>query len=149
MFAVIIRKLIQKLVFQDILRSLGKTILVKILVKKTVSQIDKDTRVSAQKIQDELNNQVRKWGIDVQKVDLSTAKILKHPDSGSTTAVGSILKGLGVARDKEYLTPQDVVRASHGLSDQNCPLSSTAKSSKQNENIMECITPSQAEKGTL
>ena len=123
--------------------------MVKILVKKTVSQIDKDTRVSAQKIQDELNNQVRKWGIDVQKVDLSTAKILKHPDSGSTTAVGSILKGLGVARDKEYLTPQDVVRASHGLSDQNCPLSSTAKSSKESENTMECITPSQAEKGII
>ena len=105
--------------------------------------------MSAQKIQDELNNQVRKWGIDVQKVDLSTAKILKHPDSGSTTAVGSILKGLGVGRDKEYLTPQDVVRASHGLSDQNCHSSSVAKQSEEDGNMMDCITPSQAEKGIV
>ena len=119
----------------------------KILVKKTVSQIDKDTRVSAQKIQDELNNQVRKWGIDVQKVDLSTAKILKYPDAGSTTAVGSILKGLGVMRDKEYLTTEDVVRESHGLSDKNCSLSSAGKPSGENENNMEFITPSEAEKG--
>ena len=47
----------------------------------------------------------------------------------------------------EYLTPQDVVRESHGLSDQNCSLASTAKTFGENENMMDCITPSQAEKG--
>ena len=138
---------------QEILRSLGKTILVKILVKKTVSQLGKDTRNSSQKIQDELNNQVRKWGIDIRKVELSTAKILKHPDSGSTTAVGSILKGLGVKRDKEYLTPQDVVRASHGLSDKTCSSKavpkSTTKQSKNNGISTDNVTSHEEETGKL
>ena len=80
---------------QDILRSLSKTLLIKILVKKTVSQLEKERRRPAAEIQDELNLQVRKWGIDVQKVELSEPKVLKQPESGSnnTPAVGSILKG--------------------------------------------------------
>ena len=138
-------------IFQEILRSLGKTILVKILVKKTVSQLGKDTRNSSQKIQDELNNQVRKWGIDIRKVELSTAKILKHPDAGSTTAVGSILKGLGVKRNEEYLTSQDVVRASHGLSDKNCSSKAVSKSttrqSKDNGNSNDHVTSHEEENG--
>jgi hypothetical protein len=44
---------------QDILRSLGKTVLVKILVKKTVQQLDRDKRIPAGEIQDELNDQVK------------------------------------------------------------------------------------------
>ena len=100
-----------------------------------------------------MNNQVRKWGIDVQKVELSTAKILKHPDSGSTTAVGSILKGLGVKRDKEYLTPQDVVRASHGLSDKNCSSKAVPKSNmkqfKDNGNACGDVPSSEEEKGNV
>ena len=47
----------------------------------------------------------------------------------------------------EYLTPQDVVRESHGLSGQNCSLASNAKTLGENDNMMDCITPSQAEKG--
>ena len=80
---------------QDILRSLSKTILIKILVKKTVSQLEKERRRQEEDIQNELNLQVRKWGLDVQKVELSEPKVLKQPESGSNnaTAVGSILKG--------------------------------------------------------
>ena len=80
---------------QDILRSLSKTILIKILVKKTVSQLEKERRRREEEIQNELNSQVRKWGLDVQKVELSDPKVLKQPESGSnnTPAVGSILKG--------------------------------------------------------
>ena len=111
-------------ILQEILRSLGKTILVKILVKKRTAQLEKDTREAGRKIQDELNDQVRKWGIDVQKVELSSVKIMKPPESGSTTAVGSILRGLGVKRDEKYLTQQDVVRASHGSFDQKGSLMS-------------------------
>jgi hypothetical protein len=37
---------------------LGKTVLVKILVKKTVQQLDRDKRRPAGEIQDELNDQV-------------------------------------------------------------------------------------------
>ena len=60
-------------------------------------------------------HQVRKWGIDVHKVELSEPKILKQPDNGGTTAMGSILKGLGVKGDPKYPTPEEFVRASHGL----------------------------------
>ena len=111
------------------------------MVKKTVAQLEKDNRNTGQKIQDDLNDQVRKWGIDVQKVELSTVKILKYPENGSTTAVGSILKGLGVKRDEEYQTQTDVLRASHGLSEP--PRKKTE--SEDNENGF--ITPSEAEKG--
>lgn len=37
---------------------MGKTVLVKILVKKTVQQLDRDKRRPAGEIQDELNDQV-------------------------------------------------------------------------------------------
>ena len=40
-------------------RSLGKTLVVKVCVKKTVSQLEKDKRTPAQAIQDDLNDQVR------------------------------------------------------------------------------------------
>ena len=104
---------------QDILRSLSKTLLIKILVKKTVSQLEKERRRPAAEIQDELNLQVRKWGIDVQKVELSEPKVLKQPESGSNTAVGSILKGLGMKSDPKYPTPEEFVRVSHGIEDEN------------------------------
>ena len=103
---------------QDILRSLGKTLLVKILVKKTVHQLDRDKRTPASEILDEINNQVRKWGINVHSVTLSETKILKQPESGSNTAVGSILKGLGMKDDPKYPTPAEFVRATHGFAEQ-------------------------------
>ena len=111
------------------------------MVKKTVAQLEKDNRNAGQKIQDDLNDQVRKWGIDVQKVDLSTVKILKYPENGSTTAVGSILKGLGVKRDEEYINQKDVLRASHGLSE------SSWKKTELEDSENGFITPSEAEKG--
>ncbi len=43
---------------QDILRSLGKTLLVKILVKKGVTQLEKDKRTPESEILDEINDQV-------------------------------------------------------------------------------------------
>ena len=43
---------------QDILRSLGKTLVVKVCVKRTVTQLEKDRRTPAQAIQDDLNDQV-------------------------------------------------------------------------------------------
>ena len=100
---------------QDILRSLSKTLMIKILVKKSVRQIEKERRRPATEIQDEINLQVRKWGIDVQKVELSEPKILKQSENGGNSAVGSILKGLGMKKDPEYPTPQEFVRLTHGL----------------------------------
>ncbi|XP_040575352.1 stomatin-like protein 1 [Lepeophtheirus salmonis] len=100
---------------QEILRSLGKTLLIKTLVKKTVQQLERDKRIPAGEIQDDVNDQVRKWGIDIQAVTLSEPKILKSPDNGSSTAMGSILKGLGMKGESKYPTPEEFVRASHGL----------------------------------
>lgn len=100
---------------QDILRSLGKTLLVKILVKKTVVQLEKDKRTPESEILDEINDQVRKWGINIQNVALSAPKVLKQAESGSNSAVGSILKGLGMKDEPKYPTPSEFVRASHGL----------------------------------
>ena len=132
----------------------------KILVKKRTAQLEKDTREAGRKIQDELNDQVRKWGIDVQKVELSTVKIMKPPESGSTTAVGSILRGLGVKRDEKYLTQQDVVRASHGSFDQKGSLmhqgsfdskpfstSITKQPSLDSEASLDCTKSSETESG--
>jgi len=100
---------------QDILRSLSKTLMIKILVKKSVSQIEKDRFRPATEIQGEINLQVRQWGIDIQKVELSEPKILKQSDNGGNSAVGSILKSLGMKKDPEYPTVQEFVRVSHGL----------------------------------
>ncbi|QQP35422.1 Stomatinlike protein 1like, partial [Caligus rogercresseyi] len=74
-----------------------------------------DKRIPAGEIQDEVNDQVRKWGIDIQAVSLSEPKILKAPDNGSTSAMGSILKGLGMKGESKYPTPEEFVRTSHGL----------------------------------
>ena len=100
---------------QDILRSLSKTLMIKILVKKSVSQIEKDRYRPATEIQGEINLQVRQWGIDIQKVELSEPKILKQSDNGGNSAVGSILKSLGMKKDPDYPTVQEFVRLTHGL----------------------------------
>ena len=134
------------------MRSLGKTILIKILVKKTVSQLEKDKRMSSQVIQDELNCQVRKWGIDVQRVELSGVKVLKEAENSSSAAVGSILKGLGMKEDPEYPTPQEFVRATHGL--ENDKPSTTTITGLPADNpaanhvsAMGCIPPPQIPEG--
>ena len=54
----------------------------------------------------------------MHKVELSEPKVLKQPENGGTSAVGSILKGLGVKSDPKYPTPEEFVRASHGLDEQ-------------------------------
>ena len=104
---------------QDILRSLSKTLLIKHLVKKTVSKIEKEKRLLASEIQDEMNLQVRKWGLDVQKVELSEPKVLKQPENGGNTAVGSILKGLGMKSDTKFPTPEEFVHSSYGIENEN------------------------------
>lgn len=101
---------------QDILRSLGKTLLTKVLVKRSLSQLKSDKRISAQVICDELNEQVRKWGLDVRSVSLSDPKVLK--EAGQASAMNPILQGLGLRDAKEYPTPQQFVRATWGLEEE-------------------------------
>ena len=105
--------------------------------------MEKDKRMPSQTIQDELNNQVRKWGIDVQRVELSTVKVLKQAENSSSTAVGSILKGLGMKEDPEYPTPQEFVRATHGLPEEKpAPATTSATNPTANHvSAMGCIPP--------
>lgn len=95
---------------QEILRSLGNTLLIKMLVKKTVSQLGRHKRIPEREIMDEINDQVRKWGINVHSVSLSEAKVLKQPEGGGDGAIGSILKGLGMKGESKFPTPQEFVR---------------------------------------
>ena len=50
-------------------------------------------RLAAEKIKNELNQQVRKWGIDIREVSLSDARLLKKPDEKSVLA--PFLQNLG------------------------------------------------------
>ena len=114
-------------------------------MKKTVSQLEKDKRMPSQIIQDDLNNQVRKWGIDVQRVELSNVKVLKQAENSSSAAVGSILKGLGMKEDPEYPTPQEFVRATHELPDEKSSSKSTgtsfSNSTASHVSAMGCVPP--------
>merc|ERR1711983_320471 len=84
---------------QEILRSLSKTLLVKTLVRKSVRQIQKERLSIACEIQDEINLQVRKWGIHIQRVDLSEPYIVEQPENlHNDTMVGGILRGLGLQK---------------------------------------------------
>ena len=112
--------------------------------------MQKDNRMSSELIQDELNNQVRKWGIDVQKVELSAVKVLKEAENSSSAAVGSILKGLGMKDDPDYPTPQEFVRATHGLTDEKTTTRTNAAPDNPLANhvsAMGCLPPAEIPHG--
>jgi len=96
---------------QDILRSLAKTLMTKTLTKKTVQALTKDKRLAAEKIKDDLNNQVRKWGIDIREVYLSDAKLLKKPDEKS--ALAPVLQNLGLRDEQDFPSPEQFVRGDY------------------------------------
>jgi len=79
---------------QDTLRSLGRTLITKTLTKKTAQALAKDKRLAAERIKDDLNLQVRKWGIDIRDVILSEPRLLKKPEERS--ALGPVLQNLGL-----------------------------------------------------
>jgi putative sterol carrier protein len=51
----------------------------------------------------------------VHSVTLSETKILKQAENGGNSAVDSIFRGLGMKDESKYPTPQEFVRATHGL----------------------------------
>ena len=97
---------------QDILRSLGKSLITKVLTKKSTTQLTKDRRGAAQKILDDLNLQVRKWGIDVRQVTLSDPKVLKQPEDRS--ALGPVLQNMGLKQEQHFPSPEQFVRNNFG-----------------------------------
>lgn len=82
---------------QDILRSLGKTLLVRILAKKHISKLTREKTTCANEITKEFNKQVRKWGLIIRCVSLSEIKVLKQPEAiPGVGGVGKLLQGLGL-----------------------------------------------------
>jgi hypothetical protein len=79
---------------QDILRSLGKTILVRLLAKKHISKLTREKTMCANEIMKELNKQIRKWGLIIRCVSLSEIKVLKQPEA--MPGMGKLLSGLGL-----------------------------------------------------
>jgi len=100
---------------QDILRSLGKSLLTKILTKMTVNKLIKDRRVACARILDDLNVQVRKWGVDIRSVVLSDPKVLKKPEDRSV--MGPILQNMGLKDSQEFPSPEQFIRNNFGAGD--------------------------------
>jgi len=100
---------------QDMLRSLSKSMLTKTLTKMTVAKLCKDRRLAVQTIAEELNVQVRKWGIHIQQVTLSDPKVLKKPEEKS--AMGPILRNMGLKETQEFPSPEQFVRNNYGDGD--------------------------------
>lgn len=97
---------------QDILRSLGKSLLTKTLTKMTVNKLVKDRRVACQRILEDLNIQVRKWGVDIRSVVLSEPKVLKKPEDRS--AMGPILQNMGLKEAQDFPSPEQFIRNNFG-----------------------------------
>jgi len=66
--------------YQEMLRSLAKTVLVRMTVKQTISQLNKEKHRCENSVKDEINGQVRKWGLDVRLVEYCEIKVLKAPE---------------------------------------------------------------------
>ena len=76
-------------------------------------------RLAAEKIKNELNQQVRKWGIDIREVSLSDARLLKKPDEKS--ALAPVLQNLGLKDEQAFPSPEQFVRGDYkqNTSDEN------------------------------
>ena len=68
-------------------------------------------RLAAEKIKNELNQQVRKWGIDIREVSLSDARLLKKPDEKS--ALAPVLQNLGLKDEQAFPSPEQFVRGDY------------------------------------
>ena len=67
--------------------------------------------MAAEKIKDDLNNQVRKWGIDIREVTLSEPRLLKKPDEKS--ALAPVLQNLGLKDEQEFPSPEQFIRGNY------------------------------------
>merc|ERR1719244_600859 len=103
---------------QDILRSLGKTVLVRLLAKKHISKLTREKTMCANEIMKELNKQIRKWGLIIRCVSLSEVKVLKQPEA--MPGMGKLLSGLGLTggqqKQKEEIpfpSPMEFARSAY------------------------------------
>ena len=149
---------------QDILRSLGRTLITKTLTKKTVQALNKDKvevnyrkadtesliliteqRLAAETIKDDLNLQVRKWGIDIREVYLSEPRLLKKPDERS--ALGPVLQNLGLKDEQEFPSPEQFVRGDY--KNNNSDETDAEALNKLASTVGGILTNSKGEKGGL
>ena len=148
---------------QDILRSLGRTLITKTLTKKTVQALNKDKvdsrlragveslmnntdqRLAAETIKDDLNLQVRKWGIDIREVYLSDPRLLKKPDERS--ALGPVLQNLGPKDEQEFPSPEQFVRGDY--KNNNSDETDAEALNKLASTVGGMLTSSKGEKGGL
>ena len=87
---------------------MGKTLVIRLLVKKSVHQLQKEKKICGQEIMAEMNKQVRKWGMDIRCVSLSETKVLKMPEPNS--GLNSLLQNFGVTEPIPYPTPMEFAR---------------------------------------
>jgi putative sterol carrier protein len=66
--------------YQEMLRSLAKTVLIRLTVKQTIAQLNKDKHKCENSVKDDINGQVRKWGLDIRLVEFCEIKVLKVPE---------------------------------------------------------------------
>ncbi|KAF2353245.1 SCP2 sterol-binding domain [Trinorchestia longiramus] len=62
------------------LRNFGKTVLLNVVTKHTVKEMERDRAGLASQVQRDLNSRVLEWGIEIGQVDLSQVTILKEPE---------------------------------------------------------------------
>jgi len=91
---------------QEMIRSLAKTVLIRMTVAKNTQQIVKDKVSSGQDVQNEMNSQVRKWGLDIRGVILSDVKLLKSPEGDG--GIPPLLASLG--HTSEGLSPKEFAK---------------------------------------
>merc|ERR1719270_2020520 len=92
----------------EILRIVAQIVFSKTLTKKTAQALVKDKRLAAEKIKNDLNQQVRKWGVDIRDVILSEPRLLKKPEERS--ALGPVLQNLGLKDEQDFPSPEQFVR---------------------------------------
>lgn len=91
---------------QEMIRSLAKTVVVRIIIKKTIQQLTKDKKAPAKEVKTEINGQVRKWGLDIRAVILSDVKVLKAPEKEG--GIPPLLASLG--HSTQSLSPAEFAK---------------------------------------
>jgi len=115
---------------QDILRSLGKTVLVRLLAKKQVTKLTKEKNICASEIMSELNRQIQKWGLNVRCVSLSETKVLKQPEN---PGIGPLLSSIGLQKKEEKPYPSPIEFARNAFNPQPNALGGTGSGGKDGE----------------
>ena len=102
-------------------------------------------RLAAETIKDDLNLQVRKWGIDIREVYLSDPRLLKKPDERS--ALGPVLQNLGLKDEQEFPSPEQFVRGDYKSN--NSDETDAEALNKLASTVGGMLTNSKGEKGGL